>query len=718
MRTIELTGRVIKGAKYDWRNFAAAKVSWQQLARHQDEAAPYLYKEAVRVVWDGVTVLEGTIRRCDLEQDGTAWRWCMEACDILQPLEGALCFSSSGGLRGALNAAAAGSGDGVSMPRRVGIASTLKAVLEDARKHGLLAAEVGIDVSVSASAWMWDTALSCDMYASVLRKVLASRPGMVCRVDYTGASPVIRVTDGVDLPIATLDRARDRLTSIKLTPRPDLVPPAVGVVLTAGNQAYQSQAWPPGADLSQEGCVTVQMAISPDNEDEEQPASESPVWDFTKPVVEVTGAKLPTNDVEGAIYWRRKIPQLATLTAARYGRIKKSVIAGIDGSTQSNYSAEASAQRYEHVSGQLSESCKTIKWCYVELKQYIYMDAKPPKGCEMLFPHSKQVNGVTRYYHWLTWRGRTINTNRRKYRVSKSGDSGADGGGEPPVSGGGSPPVTQEWPDYSSILQDYYEITRDVPVEGSVKALRPIPPAVLVGCRLAITGSRHAYRDMATVIQGVSVDLANRSTTVTTGVPAHLSLQDMIDRVQQIAQDQQALDNDDAQHNPGVTLTYDSEAYKSPAAPTLGPEGEIVWTAAPELPPIYGLQVSLTWDDDNANVTGYRMRRGQLMLQGAYIGQTPGDANGWYAVDGITAGEIWLDVKFNGKGKLTSTSIAYEQGTVNPLRMQTDAPDEGEEYSYSFHISTIADKQVYQHMLGTIQIPVHAGTFYPYGPAV
>ena len=106
------------------------------------------------------------------------------------------------------------------------------------------------------------------------------------------------------------------------------------------------------------------------------------------------------------------------------------------------------------------------------------------------------------------------------------------------------------------------------------------------------------------------------------------------------------------------------------------------------------------------------------MLQGAYIGQTPGDANGWYAVDGITAGEIWLDVKFNGKGKLTSTSIAYEQGTVNPLRMQTDAPDEGEEYSYSFHISTIADKQVYQHMLGTIQIPVHAGTFYPYGPAV
>lgn len=103
------------------------------------------------------------------------------------------------GLRGALNANISG-GSAESVPRRVGIAATLKAVLEDARKHGLLSADVGIDVSVSASAWMWDTALSCDMYAGVLRKVLASRPGMVCRVDYTGDAPVIRVPTGPICP--------------------------------------------------------------------------------------------------------------------------------------------------------------------------------------------------------------------------------------------------------------------------------------------------------------------------------------------------------------------------------------------------------------------------------------------------------------------------------------------------------------------------------------
>ena len=93
MRVVELTNRAIKGAKYEWSNFTAARATWQQLARDQDETAPYLYKEPVRVVWDGVTILEGTIRKCSLDQSGDAWRWNIEACDILQPLEAALCFN-------------------------------------------------------------------------------------------------------------------------------------------------------------------------------------------------------------------------------------------------------------------------------------------------------------------------------------------------------------------------------------------------------------------------------------------------------------------------------------------------------------------------------------------------------------------------------------------------------------------------------------------------
>ena len=127
MRVVELTNRAIKGAKYEWSNFTAARATWQQLARDQDETAPYRYKEPVRVVWDGVTILEGTIRKCSLEQSGDAWRWNIEACDILQPLEAALCFNPGGTLRGGVSAyAEVSGGSGADAPRKIKIAGTVR----------------------------------------------------------------------------------------------------------------------------------------------------------------------------------------------------------------------------------------------------------------------------------------------------------------------------------------------------------------------------------------------------------------------------------------------------------------------------------------------------------------------------------------------------------------------------------------------------------------
>lgn len=49
------------------------------------------------------------------------------------------------------------------------------------------------------------------MYASVLRKLLGARPGMVSWIDYSGPAPVLRVADGDGLPAVTLDRVRNRL---------------------------------------------------------------------------------------------------------------------------------------------------------------------------------------------------------------------------------------------------------------------------------------------------------------------------------------------------------------------------------------------------------------------------------------------------------------------------------------------------------------------------
>ena len=187
MKTVELTDKALEDASYSWQNFTPMCVSWRQIIRHNDEPPPYDYKEPARIVWNGSTIMEGTVRRCRPSFSGNSWAWQIDVHDILKPLEGTLCFNASGSLKGALYAAVEG-GSGADAPRKVSIAGTLNRILKDARKHGLLGAEVGIQVDVSPAAWVWNTALACDTYAGVLRKLLGARPGMVCWVDYSGSS--------------------------------------------------------------------------------------------------------------------------------------------------------------------------------------------------------------------------------------------------------------------------------------------------------------------------------------------------------------------------------------------------------------------------------------------------------------------------------------------------------------------------------------------------
>jgi len=718
MKTVELTDKALEDASYSWQNFTPMCVSWRQLARTRDETAPYLYKEPVRVVWDGVTILEGTIRKCSLEQSGDAWSWNIEACDILQPLEAALYFGASGALRGSVGASfSVSSGTGQDVPRQIKIADALRRVMEAARQYGLLPPETGIDVTVPAAATAWDSSMSCDTYAGVLRKLLSLRPGMVMWVDYSGAAPVIHVADGADLKQARLDRVADRLSEIMLYPRPDLVPPAVGVVLTAGDLVVDTQSWPRGASLHQEGCVTVQMAasVSSGDDGDDTAPSESPCWNFTKPVVEVRGADFPSGADDAAEWWRSKIPGLSAVSGVKFGSIKKNRVANVEGMDMSNYSADATA--FEHVSDQLSEACKTIKWSYVEFRQFAWITQPPPKGCEMLFPIEKNRGGQLCYCNWFTWTCRTINVKRRKYRADKEGTDGGDGGGDPPSGSTGGSADEPAVPDYTAALRDYYDITRVTPWEGQVTALHAIKPRFVVGRKLIISGAREEYLTMDTVVQSVSVDAGGGRTSLRLGAPGHLSLQDMIDRVRQMAAAQQDLDEDlDKSDTPATGLTWDMEASQSPPAPTVGPEGKMVWASAPAIPPIYALQVALDWDDDFSNVVGSRMREVAFLMDGAKIGQIPGDNNGWKTL-GQTSGEVWVNCIVNKEGAFVSAGVSTQQGPIDIYPPLTAKEGEKEQYSYSFHVATIKDKQVIQHMLGDIQLPIKVASTYPDGPA-
>lgn len=137
MKIVELTDKALEDASYSWQNFTPMCVSWRQMIRRNDDPPPYDYKEPARIVWNGSTIMEGTVRRCRPSFSGNSWAWNIEVHDILKPLEGTLCFNASGSLKGALYAGVEG-GSGADAPRKVSIAGTVARILKDARKYGLL----------------------------------------------------------------------------------------------------------------------------------------------------------------------------------------------------------------------------------------------------------------------------------------------------------------------------------------------------------------------------------------------------------------------------------------------------------------------------------------------------------------------------------------------------------------------------------------------------
>ncbi|QHV61994.1 hypothetical protein DMI77_00760 [Akkermansia muciniphila] len=718
IKTIELTHYVSPGCAWQWKNFSPAQVSFQ-MGRDMMDAAPFQYRERVRVTWDGVTVLEGTVRKCDAALSASSYVWQVLICDNWQPMEGTTFFGSGDGAGRISFSFASYSGipSGAAEKRRIKIAAALRTVLANARTHGALVTNYVVDVDESA--WIWDTEVACDKHASLLRKFLSSRPGMVAWFDYSGPAPVLHIADGDRLSPVTLDRITHRLSKIQLTERVDLVPPAVGVVMTRGKYTTYSLAHPAGADLHQEGCTIVQLADPRDgavDEEGEEEGVDSATYNYAKPEVMVLGEKMPTGPEDAREWWTKKIPELAKVPGAVFGVIQRETPA-VQGQDAANYSAEAT--KYELVFGSLSESCTAIKWCEVIFKQYVYIDSPPKKGFELIFPHKKTVtvNGekVTRYYNWLTWRGITTNVRKRYYKVDRQGTIGPeDGSAFPPPSGGGGS-SEQPWPNYRPVLESYYQMTRTAPWAGSVEALTAIRPNLLLGRRLSITGANPAWATMLTVIQGITVDLFSGNTDIATGVPDHLSLQSMIDRQQQLYNDQAAMDAMESQEqqveDQKTELTYDPNARISPKAPTVSPRGEIIWTAATQEPNDYGFRVQLEYNEDGQK-TGATITPGKILLNGRVLGDAPASKD-----LPMMEGEVWLNLILNESETITGMAVISSAGTVDPLMLlSVDGERPSRLFYYSFPLAVIKGDEVIQYAMGTIQLPVAGGTYYPWGP--
>lgn len=495
------------------------------------------------------------------------------------------------------------------------------------------------------------------------------------------------------------------------------------LVMTRGRYTTSTLVYPRGADLRQEGCTVVQMEDTTmgdqdDGGDEEHQGVDSVSYNYAKPEVMVLGEKMPTGPEDAREWWVKKIPELAKVPGATFGVIQRETPA-VEGQDAPNYST--SATKYELVYGSLSESCTAIKWCEVVFKQYAYIDVPPKKGFELIFPHKKQVNAdgkeVTRYYNWLTWRGVTTNVRKRYYKVDRHGTVGPeDGSGFPPPDDGGGGTTEAVWPDYSDVLAEYYRMTRIAPWAGSVDALQAIRPDLLAGRRLNISSANPAWASMLTVIQGVAVDLFSGNTVVSTGVPDHLSLQTMIDRQKQLYEEQAGMDErdtkDEQKEERKTELAYDKNARISPKAPTVGPKGEVVWTAAPQVPNDYGFRVQLEYDDEGKK-TGASITPGKILLNGKVLGDAPSAKK-----LPMMEGGVWLNLTLNNAETITNMYVASAPGTVDPLiLLQVESGKRPERsFYYSYPLAVIKGDEVVQYALGTIQLAVGGGTYYPWGP--
>lgn len=490
--------------------------------------------------------------------------------------------------------------------------------------------------------------------------------------------------------------------------------------MTRGKYTTSTIVHPAGADLHQEGCTIVQLSDplsgTADDEDDEKEGVDGPQYNYAKPEVMVLGEPMPTGPEDARAWWTKWIPELARVPGAQFGAIQRETPA-VAGQDAKNYSTTAT--KYRLAFGDLSESCTTIKWCEVIFKQYVYIDVPPKKGFELIFPRKKTVtvNGakVTRYYNWLTWRGITTNTRKRYYKVDRQGTIGPEDGSEfPPPSGGGSSGEAP-WPNYRPVLESYYQMTRVAPWTGSVDALMAIRPDLLLGRRLSISGGNPAWVDMRTVIQGVTVDLYAGNTYVSTGVPDHLSLQSMIDRQQQLYSDQAAMDardnQDQVQEGQKAELTYDPNARISPKAPTVSPRGEIIWSSATPEPNDYGFRIQLEYDENNQK-TGATITPGKIMLNGRVLGDAPANKD-----LPMMEGEVWLNLVLNEAETIMGMAVISSAGTVDPLMLlNVDGNRPSRTFYYSFPLAVIKGDEVIQYAMGTIQLPVAGGTYYPWGP--
>lgn len=745
MRTIDISnpaslGALKSGATLSYANFGKSGMKFTLACPRIDSPAPYEYMEGITLMYKGVRVLVGQVTECKQVLQGSSYVWSVAIYDRWWFFENSMYLNPK---KPNLNSFFREPANRViNNVVSVKASSVLKTILDNAVLNKSIE---GYDISFVSPDATIESFEASGSYADVLGAVKGYRPSLIAFFDYSREMPTLVIADQDKVSSYMLDMKAHSLESIELTPRYDLVSTAVGVIYVAPTYSEKKVSYPPGADLSQPGSVVHKIQAPQETGADTQPEEEekkrgigSDTWNFTKQSMEVKGNKLPQESGEGRGFWEEKIPVLKKVPQAIYLTPKPTAIPLGEGESNASYSE--SANKYELVSGSVSEKCKTVRWCKTRLQQYVEIKgSNPPSNLRHIF---NQQLGVMHWRGLLTWEGITINTARKSYTIAPEG-TGPGESDEPP-------PQTEEQENQEpsdifntqlthliDVCKEYYECTQIVPWEGTVVCNNPPPVNFVVGATLCIRGGRKEWESMKTVIEGVGLDAFTGKLSINTGVPDHLSFDKMLDRSKLLDRKRSTSNEsrdkgltDDPKNKNDMNFQWDNRAKQIPKAPTVSPNGKVVQGEIDDGFE-FGFQVRLIKNIEG-KVTGSMVRQGHIMLNGSYVnsfvmkgtGEDSPSENTWVPTN-VTSGDIYVTIQFLGtktnRGKYISPSyVSGAPGDHNPFALMLTAIDKDTDVrtiSYAIKIASINNETVVQHALGTIYLQTQGGTFYPYGPA-
>lgn len=132
----------------------------------------------------------------------------------------------------------------------------------------------------------------------------------------------------------------------------------------------------------------------------------------------------------------------------------------------------------------------------------------------------------------------------------------------------------------------------------------------------------------------------------------------------------------------------------------------------------FGFEVQINYNENGERI-GIKVRSGQVMLNGSYLGLYPEtiDPEGWYYSSFTQDGPVYLRLSLDDHSTITGAAIEYEPAAIKPYTLMIDSAGKEEPpFVYSFQLANITNNKVVQYLLGTVQIPVAGGTLFPYGP--